>query len=62
MQRLIADASLRARLGKAGRRTVARLFRNEDNLKLVHGLLSRAAAGVAPAAAPGEERVLCAGN
>jgi glycosyltransferase involved in cell wall biosynthesis len=62
MQRLIADASLRARLGAGGRRTVARLFRNEDNLKLVYGLLSRAAAGVVPAVAPGDGRILCAGN
>jgi glycosyltransferase involved in cell wall biosynthesis len=56
MRRLIADASLRARLGASARRTVAKLFCNENNLKLVHRLLSRAAAGPAPVVEPGDEQ------
>ena len=56
MQRLIADAALRARLGANGRRTVAKLFCNENNLKLVYRLLSRAAAGSASVFDLGDER------
>ena len=56
MHGLIADAALRARLGASARRTVAKLFCNENNLKLVHRLLSRAAAGPAPVVERGDEQ------
>lgn len=62
MERLLADAGLRARLGANGRRTVAKQFRNEDNLKLVFELLARAAGGSVPNATHGRERILCAEN
>ena len=60
MHGLIEDAPLRARLGASARRSVAKRFRNEVNLKLLYQLLSRAAAGSAPMVAPGREQILCA--